>query len=501
MKSISAIVEQAGVEMPERTGALIGDGVTSHLPSENGPELGVRYPATAERVTWLVESGPAEVDEAVSAARESFESGVWRGLPSAKRAAVLRRGAELIRRHADELAVLEVLCAGLPLAHLVRRQLPRAAENFSFFADHVEGLSSPSLAPADSYDTHITYEPAGVAALLTPFNAPLAMASMRIASCIAFGNSCVIKPSEYSPLSVRRLVELLIEGGVPPGVVNLVNGRGSLTGDSLVSHPDIDRIALTGRSGTGRKVMARAAARLVPVQLQLGGNGATIIFEDADLDRAIDGALISAFGNSGQMCVAAPRILVDRRIATTIIERFVERVEAIRVGDPTDLHTECGPLAYREHMDSVLACIARAQEEGAEILTGGAAVEALLPGYFVAPTVMTVADSRPAICREEVLGPVAIIRTFDAPEEAISLANDSNFGLVCYAWTGDASLVKKLQCELQVGTLWINTPLIRDLRAPFGGMKQSGIGRDGARECAEFFSEAKAIIRHRGSAD
>jgi acyl-CoA reductase-like NAD-dependent aldehyde dehydrogenase len=340
----------------------------------------------------------------------------------------------------------------------------------------------------------VTREPAGVAALVAPWNAPLALASMQIASCIAFGNTCISKPSEYTPLAVGRMVELLREAGLPDGVVNQVNGRGAVTGQALVSHPGIDRIAFTGGTATARAIMQSASTHLTPVHMELGGKSANIVFDDADLDRAVDGSLINIFSNNGQMCIAGSRVLVQRGIAERFIDQFESRTAKIRVGDPMDPATEVGPLAYEGHMEKVLSYVEIARSEGAEILRGGNRREDLGPGYFVEPAVVLVEDNGLRICQEEVFGPLASIQVFDEPEEAIGIANDSDFGLVGYAWTENLQLALKLQDSIRVGTVWINTPLARDLRAPFGGMKNSGIGRDGPRQCAGFFTEEKATI-------
>jgi acyl-CoA reductase-like NAD-dependent aldehyde dehydrogenase len=452
------------------------------------------YPATAEQVTLLPEDGPVEVDNAVVRAREAFDSGPWPRFPVSKRQAILRRAAELIRQNQGDLAVLETLCAGLPTSHLLGRQIPRAAENFDFFADYIGTMAGETFEQEPGYLTLVTREPAGVAALVTPWNAPLALASMQIASCIAFGNSCVCKTSEYTPLAVSRMVELLLEAGVPSGVVNRVHGRGAVTGNALVGHPGVDRIAFTGGTATAKTVMRAAAANLTPVHMELGGKSANIVFDDAELERAIDGSLINVFSNNGQMCVAGSRILLQRGIAEHFIEQFVARTRKIRVGDPMEPATEAGPLAFEAQMEKVLAYVEIARSEGAEILSGGKRIENLMPGYFIEPTVALVDSNAFRICQEEVFGPFATIQVFDEPEEAIAIANDSDYGLVGYAWTENLQLSLKLQESIRAGTVWINTPLLRDLRAPFGGFKNSGIGRDGPRQCAGFYTEEKATI-------
>lgn len=489
VKTVNQILSESGLLVGESPAV----GAGSHKTGSQA-ELKIIYPATAEQVTSLREDGPAEVDVAVAGAREAFDTGPWRRYPVSKRQEILRRAAGLIRQHRDELAVLETLCAGLPVSHLQGRQIPRAAENFEFFADYIGLMAGETFEQEPGYLTLVTREPAGVAALVAPWNAPLALSSMQIASCIAFGNSCVCKPSEYTPLAVGRMVELLAEAGVPEGVVTLVNGRGTVTGNALVGHPGIDRIAFTGGTATARLIMRAASANLTPVHMELGGKSANIVFDDADLERAVDGSLINVFSNNGQMCIAGSRILVQRRIAGRFIEQFVERTRKVRVGDPMDPATEVGPLAFEAQMNRVLSYARIAREEGAEILAGGKRLENLAPGYFVEPTVALVSDNALRVCQEEIFGPFATIQVFDEPGEAIAIANDSDYGLVGYAWTENLQLGLRVQESIRAGTVWINTPLLRDLRAPFGGFKNSGIGRDGPRQCADFYTEEKATI-------
>jgi len=483
------------------TGVSVGAGRTHEIEGaarSNNP-IPIIYPATAEQVTLLPQDSAEQVDSAIAMAREAFETGPWSRLSVAQRQKILREAATKIREHQAELAILETLCAGLPVSHLTGRQIPRAAENFDFFADYIGTMAGETFEQEAGFLTLVTREAAGVAALVSPWNAPLALASMQIASCIAFGNTCIVKPSEHAPLAVGRMVELLEQAGVPTGVVTLVNGRGTVTGNALVSHPGIDRIAFTGGVATAKVVMKSASSNLTPVHLELGGKSANIVFDDADLERAIDGSLINIYSNNGQMCIAGSRILLQRGIAGPFIEDFVERTRKIRIGDPMDPDTEVGPLAFEAHMHRVLSYSEIARAEGAEILSGGGRIERLAPGYFVEPTAMLVDNNSLRICQEEVFGPFATIQVFDEVEEAIAIANDSDFGLVGYAWTENLMQGLKMQESIRAGTVWLNTPLLRDLRAPFGGFKNSGIGRDGPRQCAGFYTEEKATIMPRKS--
>lgn len=492
VKSVAEILASTGVQIPKCAVSYIAG---APVPADNSRKyIPIVYPATGEAVLQLQEADAGEVGAAVDAARQAFEEGPWPRLPVAERQRLLRAAGAIIREHQNELAILECLCAGLTVAHLAARQVPRAAQNFEFFADVIGTLAGETFEQEAGFLTTVTREPAGVAALLAPWNAPLALASMQLASCIAFGNTCVLKPSEYTPLSILRMVELIESAGIPKGVINVVNGRGPVTGDALVGHAGIDRIAFTGGTETARHIMRRAAEHLTPVHFELGGKSANMVFADCDLERALDGSLLNVYANNGQICIAGSRILVQRSVADEFIERFAERVRNLRVGDPMDPSTEIGPLAFEAHMQHVLKYADLAREEGGEILAGGGRPQGFDNGWYVEPTAVRVDSNSLRICQEEVFGPFATLQVFDEPEEAIAIANDSRFGLVSYGWTENMSVALKLQKSIRAGTVWINTPLVRDLRAPFGGFKESGIGRDGPRQCAEFYTEEKAAI-------
>jgi acyl-CoA reductase-like NAD-dependent aldehyde dehydrogenase len=376
----------------------------------------------------------------------------------------------------------------------VQVHVQRMARNFEFFAEVASTAHGETYTQTAGYLTYVTREPKGVAACIAPWNAPLALASMRIATCIPWGNTCVLKPSEHTPLSMRRMVEILHEAGLPPGVVNLVNGRGSVTGEALVSHPGIDMVGFTGGTATGRSIAATAGRNLKPVALELGGKSANIVFDTADVARALDGALAGIYGNNGQQCLAGSRILLQRGIADAFIERFVARSRRIRLGDPLHPDTEIGPLAFRDHMERVLSFVDVARADGATLLTGGRRADTPSRGWFVEPTAVLAPDNRARVCQEEIFGPFATFLVFDTLEEAIRLANDSKFGLVNYVWSEDLATVMRCSREIRAGTVWANTPMMRELRAPFGGYKDSGIGRDGPGSSLDFFTELKATI-------
>lgn len=459
-------------------------------PRAGGVDLPVVYAATEETVSLLREADAAEVDAAVRAARDAFDRGPWPRMTLDARKDVLYRIRDLMRAHAEELAHLECLNTGLPIAR-IREHVGRAARNFEFFAEVASTVSGETYTGLKGFLTYVTREPKGVGALIAPWNAPLALASMRVASCIAFGNTCVLKPSEYTPLSMLRMVELFHEAGLPPGVVNLVNGRGGVTGVALVAHPGIDMVGFTGGTHTGRAIMGAAGAHLKPCILELGGKSANIVHPSADLERALDGALGGIYANNGQQCLAGSRILVQRSIADDFIGRFVERARRIRIGDPMDDRTELGPLAFREHMERVLAFTDVARAEGATLLTGGRRAPGFAKGWYVEPTAVLAPSNATRVCQDEIFGPFATFLIYDTLDEALAIANDSPFGLVSYVWAEDLNVVMRASREIRAGVVWVNTTMVRELRAPFGGFKQSGVGRDGATSSVEFFTELK----------
>jgi acyl-CoA reductase-like NAD-dependent aldehyde dehydrogenase len=456
--------------------------------SDTGFEIPVINPATEAPLCGLEEADAPAVDRAVRSARAAFPS--WARMSADRRNDILYAIHDRLIAEAEPLAELEARTTGLPvrnLAGLVRR----AAINFRAFAEVASTLAGETYSQNADYLTYVTREPKGVAALISPWNAPLALSSMRIATCIAFGNTCVLKPSEYTPQSVFRMVELMHEAGLPEGVVNLVNGRGQVTGAALVDHSEIDMVGFTGGTTTGRAIMAAAGRRLKPTISELGGKSAAIVCADADFDRAIDGTLAGIYASNGQQCLGGSRILVERSIADRFIAEFVSRTRRIRLGDPCDPGTEMGPLAFAAHRDRVLSYLDIARADGAEVLCGGDRPAHLAKGYYVEPIAVLAKSNESRVCQEEIFGPFASFLIFDTLDDAIATANASDFGLVAYAWT--SSLVTAMRCsrEIRAGTIWINTPMMRELRAPFGGLRDSGTGRDGATSSADFFTELK----------
>ncbi|MCB1624743.1 MAG: aldehyde dehydrogenase [Pseudomonadales bacterium] len=472
------------------TSLIDGEGVALRA---KGADIPVINPTTEETISQLREADAVEVDLAVRSARRAFDSGPWPQMDINDRKDILYSIRDHLRKHSEELAYLECLNVGLPLQS-VRGHVQRMARNFEFFAEVASNVHGETYTQTKGYLTYVTREPKGVAALIAPWNAPLALASMRVATCIPWGNTCVLKPSEFTPLSVRRMVEIFHEAGLPPGVVNLVNGRGPVTGSALVSHAGVDMIGFTGGTTTARSIAATAGKNLKPVALELGGKSANIIFDSASIDRALDGALAGIFGNNGQQCLAGSRILVHEKIAKQFIERFVERAKKIRLGDPQLAATEVGPLAYKAHLERVLGFVDIAKADGGRLLVGGRRAPDFGRGYFMEPTAVLASTNDSRVCQEEIFGPFATFLTFSSLAEAIEIANKSKFGLVSYVWSEDLNTVMRCSREIRAGTVWVNTPMMRELRAPFGGYRESGIGRDGPQASLEFFTELKATI-------
>lgn len=472
--------------------------ITSYIGGQWQPAgshlLPIVNPATEEVVAQLSEADASETAAAVAAAQASWKSGAWARLGAADKRRVFRRISELTLQHLDELAQLECLNSGLPLHYLRHRQLPRIVRNFDFFADWLSQNVEKAGASDQDYLRFVLREPAGVAALISPWNAPLALASTKIAAALAFGNSCVVKTAETTPLAVARFMDILAEAGVPPGVVNMVNGRGHVTGDALVRHPAVRVVSFTGGTQTGRAIAAAAAPGLKRVDLELGGKSANIVTETANLDDALDGALTAIYTNNGQQCFAGSRILVQRSIADEFIARFVQRARAIRVGDPLDTRNELGPLSNAAHYARVRSFVDAALQEGGTLLCGGQRPAGVGgKGYYLEPTAVLMPHNRARVCQEEIFGPFAAFQVFDGFDEAIAIANDSEFGLVSYLWSNDLAQAQRAAREIEAGVVLVNTPMVLDLRFPFGGYKASGVGREGIDGMRHFYTEEKTV--------
>jgi aminomuconate-semialdehyde/2-hydroxymuconate-6-semialdehyde dehydrogenase len=460
------------------------------VESASGARFATVDPWTRQPWADVALGGPDDAGRAVAAARKAFDEGPWPRMGLAERAKILHRLADLVEQHIDELALADTRDMGKPVSAAKHMDVPRTAANFRFFADHAKLATGETLPMDTGHHAYTRFEPAGVVAAIAPWNFPLMLESWKIAPALAWGNTVVLKPAEDTPASATLMARLALEAGLPPGVLNVVHGYGpDSAGAALTEHPDVDRITFTGESGTGRIIARAAAANLTPVSLELGGKGANLVFDDAPLDSAVDWAIRAIFTNSGQVCLAGSRLLVQRGIYDEFVERFAAAAEAMVIGDPKDPATQLGPLASEEHYKKVRGYVEEIESEGGRIRTGG-----LGDGWVVRPTVVLDAAEDSRVCREEVFGPVVTVHPFDDEAEAVRRANATRYGLNAMVFTENLSRAHRVAAGLRAGTVWANCFFIRDLRAPFGGVGDSGVGREGGTFSREFFTEPKAVI-------
>jgi aminomuconate-semialdehyde/2-hydroxymuconate-6-semialdehyde dehydrogenase len=445
----------------------------------------------------IAEGGPADADRAVAAARQAFDEGPWPRMATAERKAILHRMAAGLEARLDEIAEWETRDMGKPITESTLKDVPRAAANFRFFADYADIAHDEAFHGPHNMFTYTRREPAGVAALISPWNFPLMLATWKVAPALAFGCTAVLKPAEQSPITASLLAEVSAEAGLPDGVLNVVQGFGpDAAGERLTTHPGVDLVCFTGESATGQKIMAAAAPTLKKLSFELGGKSPNIVMADADLDRAVAGSVEASFRNQGEVCLAGSRLLVQRAIYDEFLARFVAAAEDLTVGNPLDPSTRVGPLVNSEHLEKVLSYIEIGQDEGAKLLTGGGRVDdgELARGNYVAPTVLVDVDNSWRVSQEEIFGPVQVVMPFDTVEEAIALANGTRYGLAGVVWTSNLDTAHRVAAGVNCGTMWVNCWFMRDLRAPFGGTKDSGIGREGGRYSEELFTEAKSVV-------
>jgi aminomuconate-semialdehyde/2-hydroxymuconate-6-semialdehyde dehydrogenase len=437
-----------------------------------------------------------DVDDAVRSARRAFDEGPWPRMGFEARGAILHKLADLIEANREELALADSADMGKTLSAMRTKDVPRSAQNFRFFADHAR-LATAEVYPSDlGIHAYTRFEPAGVVAAIAPWNFPLMLETWKIAPALAWGNTVVLKPAEDSPASATILARLAAEAGLPLGVLNVVHGfGGDSAGEFLTNHRGVDRITFTGETGTGRIIGQAAARRLCPVSLELGGKGANLVFEDADLDAAVTWSDRAIYTNSGQVCLAGSRLLVQRSVYRAFVDKFVKAAEAHVVGSPRVAATTIGPLSSKTHYDKVTGFLKELAPGDGELLTGGAADDG---SWIVKPTVIANASPSSRIYREEVFGPVVTIVPFDDEDEAIRLANDTPYGLNAMLFTENLRRAHRVSARLRAGTVWVNCFFIRDLRAPFGGVGESGVGREGGNFSREFFTEPKAVVMEIG---
>lgn len=454
-------------------------------------------PATGSVYAQIPDSDNTDVNVAIGAAQRAFPA--WRALSAAARSAALLRLVALIERDIEKLALAESIDNGKPLTLARQMDIPRAAQNFQFFATAILHSSSEAHPMGSEGINYTLREPLGVVSCISPWNLPLYLFTWKIAPALAAGNCVVAKPSEITPMTAYMLSQLCIEAELPAGVLNIVHGTGAKTGTALCTHPAIKAVSFTGGTNTGAIIAAAAAPLFKKISLELGGKNPNIIFADCDYAKMLDTTVRSSFANQGQICLCGSRILIERSIYERFRDDFVARVRSLRVGDPLSSDAQLGAVVSRAHQEKILSYIQIAQDEGGQILTGGHAVELegrCQNGFFVAPTVIEGLEPDCRANQEEIFGPVVTLVPFDSMYEAAAIANCTPYGLSATVWTNGLDKINYLSQQLQTGILWVNCWLLRDLRTPFGGVKQSGVGREGGWEALRFFTEAKNVCIH-----
>ena len=474
---------------------VAGQGVKNFI---NGASVSATSGATFDNHTpidnsficTVAQGEAADIDSATAAAKAAFPA--WRDLPGKARKKILHRVADLIEEHAEELALLESLDTGQPIRFMSKAAV-RGADNFRYFADKAESARDGLSLPTEEHLNYTIRQPIGPVGVITPWNTPFMLSTWKIAPALAAGCTVVHKPAELSPITAQRLAELVHEAGVPAGVLNTVNGMGEVAGKALTEHPDIQAVAFVGESATGSHIMAQGAPTLKRVHFELGGKNPVIVFADADLDRALDAAIFMKYSLNGERCTSSSRLLVERSIYAEFTEKLAQRVAKIKVGDPFDPATEIGPLIHQEHWQKVNGYVEIGQAEGATLACGNGSLAGLSDGNYIAPAFFTDVQDKMRIAQEEVFGPFLVAIPFDTTEEALAIANSVKYGLAAYLWTADVTRALKVAHEVEAGMVWVNSQNVRYLPTPFGGTKQSGIGRDGGDYSFDFYMETKNI--------
>jgi 5-carboxymethyl-2-hydroxymuconic-semialdehyde dehydrogenase len=449
-------------------------------------------PFTNEPINQVSEGFKEDIDLAVSAARNAFDNGPWKKMKLAERLTYINKIADLIDENIEEIAHLESIDTGLPISQ-TKKMTSRAAYNFRFYAEMVSmKLHGEAYKVDDEFINYTVHSPVGVAGLITPWNAPFMLETWKVAPSLATGNTVILKPAEWSPLTANKLAEIIDEAGVPKGVFNIVHGFGETAGASLVAHPDVNMISFTGETTTGAIIIKNGADTMKRFSMELGGKSPIIVFEDADLERALDACVWGIFSFNGERCTANSRLIIQESIKDEFVSRLKERIDNIVVGDPSDEKTQVGPLIHKEHQENVLKYIAIGKEEGVEVYSGKVPDE-YKKGNYVAPTLLMNATNDMRIAQEEIFGPVMAVIPFETEEDAIRMANDIKYGLAGYVWTKDITRGHRVANAIESGMIWVNSQNVRDLRTPFGGSKYSGIGREGGHYGFDFYTEIKVI--------
>ena len=461
-----------------------------HVPSVSGRTFTTLNPATEQPLATIAEGNAEDVDIAVAAARRAFE-GPWRTMRAAERGAILLKWAQLLRDRSAEIVELESLDAGKPVSAILRQDLPAAIDTLTYYAGWADKISGEVVSTRDDALTYTVREPVGVVAAIVPWNFPLMIGMWKLAPALACGCTVVMKPAELTSLSALRIAELALEAGLPPGVLNIVTGPGRIVGEALVNHPDVDKVTFTGSPGVGRGIMKAAAGNFKRVSLELGGKSANIIFDDANIEAAAKAAASGIFFNAGQVCSAGSRVLVQERAYDEVVERLTARARALRIGDPLDRATSLGPVISERQMKTILDYVDIGRREGATLVTGGE--RAAARGYFISPAVFAGVTHEMRISQEEIFGPVVSVIKFKDEADALRMANGTAYSLAAGVWSRDLGRVQRFAKRLRAGTVWINTYGYTDVRLPWGGDRDSGLGREHGTAALDNFTEPKAV--------
>lgn len=463
----------------------------SFVDAESNKRFDNLNPFTNEVINQVAEGDKADIEKAVASAHQAFK-GPWGKMKVAERLTYVKKIADVIDKHVEELAPLESYDTGLPISQ-TKNMVKRAAQNFRFYADMVSSrMVGEAYQVDDEFINYTIQKPIGVAGLITPWNAPFMLETWKIAPALATGNTVVLKPAEWSPITANKLAEIIDEAGLPKGVFNVVHGFGETAGASLVAHPDVKLISFTGETTTGSEITKNGADTLKRTSMELGGKSPIIVFDDADFDRALDACTWGIFSFNGERCTANSRLFLQEAIYDKFVAALKERVNNIVVGDPMNEATQVGPLIHTTHFNNVKRYLEIAKEEGAEVVSGTVAEEHKR-GNFVAPTLLLNVTNDQTVAQQEIFGPVLTVMRFKDEEEAIELANDIDYGLAGYVWTKDIQRGHRVAQAVDSGMIWINAQNVRDLRIPFGGSKSSGIGREGGHYAFDFYTETQVI--------
>ncbi len=476
---------------PADPARLIIDGQA--VDAASGRTFVTRNPATEEPICAVAEAGPEDVDRAVRAARRAFDDGPWPKMRAAERQRILTRLGDLILANADEIARLETIDNGKPIFESRQVDVGMVASCFHYFAGWATKLTGDTVPVNPAFFTYTLREPLGVIGAIIPWNFPMIMVGWKAAPALAAGNCVVIKPAAETPLTALRIGQLALEAGLPPGVLNVVPGPGSVAGAALVAHPMVDKISFTGSTEVGRGIMKTAADTLKKLTLELGGKSPNVVFADADLDAAVKGATIGIFYGKGEVCAAGSRVLVEKSIYDTFVAKLAERAQKLVPMDPLDPKARLGALINVAQMEKVLGYVDSGVKEGARLVTGGKRAPVNGKGTFVQATVLADVDNRMKVAREEIFGPVMVVIPFEGEDQAVALANDTEFGLAAGVWTQDVKKAHRVARRIRAGTVWINTYNFYDPAMPFGGYKSSGFGRDLGADSLHDVTQVKSV--------